>query len=35
MEDNMNRKQRRKAQSKKHGGFVYGKIGERMQTKWK
>jgi hypothetical protein len=34
-EDNMNRKQRRKAQSKKRGDFVYGKIGERMQTKWK
>ena len=31
----MNRHQRRKAQSKKGGKFVYGKIGERMQTKWK
>ena len=31
----MNRHQRRKAQSKKGGNFVYGKIGERMQTKWK
>jgi len=31
----MNRHQRRKAQSKKSTNFVYGKIGERMQTKWK
>jgi hypothetical protein len=31
----MNRNQRRKAKSKKGGNFVYGKIGERMQTKWK
>tara|TARA_E500000318_G_C3403808_1_gene150862 strand:+ start:112 stop:231 length:120 start_codon:yes stop_codon:yes gene_type:complete len=34
-EDNMNRKQRRIAQSKKRGDFVFGKISERMQTKWK
>jgi len=31
----MNRHQRRKAQSKKGGKFVYGKVAERMQTKWK
>jgi hypothetical protein len=31
----MNRKQRRILKSKKGGNFVYGKIGERMQTKWK
>ena len=30
-----NRSQRRKAKSKKGGSFVYGKIGERMQTKWR
>ena len=30
----MNRAQRRKAKSKKSSSFKYGKVHERMQTKW-